>query len=69
MCGHHEGDARGAEAHGRRRHRGMRGRGFPDRTHLLERLQGYRQHLESELANVQDLIGRLGDEPEAPAQA
>ncbi len=53
MCaGHHEG-------HHRRRHR--RGRGFPNREQLVERLTGYRQHLESELRNVQDLLERLGD--------
>jgi hypothetical protein len=54
MCeGHHEG-------HHRRGHR--RGRhGFPNREQLVERLTGYRQHLESELQNVQDLLERLGD--------
>jgi hypothetical protein len=66
MCAHEHGEARG---HGRRGRRGFGRHGFPDRAHLLERLQGYREHLESELANVQDLIGRLGDEPQAPAQA
>jgi hypothetical protein len=68
MCGHEEGEAHGRGRRGFRRH-GFGRHGFPDRAHLLERLQGYREHLESELANVQDLIGRLGDEPEAPAQA
>ncbi len=66
MCGHEHGETHG---HGRRGFRGFGGRGFPDRAQLLERLQGYRQHLERELGNVQDLIARLGDEPEAPAEA
>lgn len=54
MCeAHHEGEHR-------RRHRRGR-RGFPNRDQLVERLTGYRQHLESELRNVQDLLERLGD--------
>lgn len=68
MCGEHRGEGHGHGGHGHGR-RGFGRRGFPDRAHLLERLQGYRRHLEGELANVQDLIGRLGDEPEAPAEA
>ena len=45
---------------------GRRGRrGFPNREQLVERLTGYRQHLESELANVQDLLERLGETPGA----
>lgn len=57
MCGEHH-------------HRGFgrRGRGFPNREQLVERLTGYRQHLESELANVQELLERLGD-PGGPAPA
>jgi hypothetical protein len=52
MCeGHHH--------HHRRFGRGRRG--FPNREQLVERLTGYRQHLESELANVQELLERLGD--------
>ena len=53
MCeGHHH-------HHHRRFGRGRRG--FPNREQLVERLTGYRQHLEAELANVQELLGRLGD--------
>lgn len=64
MCGQH---TEGEHRHGRGR-RGFGRRGFPDREHLLERLQGYGEHLESELGNVRDLIARLGDEPKAPAE-
>jgi len=55
MCGGHH--------HGRRaRH------GFPSREQLVERLQGYREHLEEERAKVEELLERLGDaEPTAPA--
>ncbi|MBV8952065.1 MAG: hypothetical protein JOZ99_14400 [Actinobacteria bacterium] len=49
MCGGH-------------RHRGHRG--YPNREQWVERLQAYREHLEGELKNVQELIERLGD----PAQ-
>jgi len=53
MCeGHHH-------HHHRRFGRGRRG--FPNREQLVERLTGYRQHLEAELANVQELLERLGD--------
>lgn len=47
----------------RHHHRGFgrRGRGFPNREQLVERLTGYREHLESELQNVQELLERLGD--------
>jgi hypothetical protein len=71
MCaGHHH----GGEGHREGRHGGFgpgfygrRGRrGFPDREQLVERLTGYRQHLERELANVQDLLERLTDAPEQP---
>ena len=52
MCeGHHH-------HHHRRFGRGRRG--FPNREQLVERLTGYRQHLEAELANVQELLERLG---------
>lgn len=58
MCEGHQ------HAH-RRRHRfGRRGFGFPNREQLVERLTGYRAHLERELANVQELLDRLGDAPE-----
>jgi hypothetical protein len=53
MCAEHH------HHHHRRFGRGRRG--FPNREQLVERLTGYRQHLESELANVQDLLERLGD--------
>lgn len=70
MChGHHEhtgSEHAGAQEHGRRHGRGRRGRGFPSRTQLVERLQGYQQHLEAELANTRDLLNRLGDAPEHP---
>jgi hypothetical protein len=59
MCG-------GGHHHGHRGF-GRRGRGFPNREQLVERLQRYQQHLEGELKNVQELLERLGD-AEAPAQ-
>lgn len=50
--------------HHHRRHRfGRRGRGFPNREQLVERLTAYRGHLERELENVHDLLERLGDAP------
>lgn len=55
MCGGHH-------------HRGRRGfRGYPNREEWAERLQAYREHLESELRNVQELIERLGEQ-QAPAE-
>ncbi len=57
MCGGHH-------RHGHRR--GFRG--YPTRDEWAERLQGYKEHLESELKNVQELIERLG-EPTPPAAA
>lgn len=39
-------------------------RGTPNREEWLERLQSHREHLESELRNVQELIERLGDAPQ-----
>jgi hypothetical protein len=66
MCeGHHH------EGRGHGPGRGFRGfgrRGFPNREQLVERLQGYQQHLEGELKNAQELLERLGDAPEAPAE-
>jgi hypothetical protein len=53
MCGHHHHHHR----HGRR--------GFPNREQLVERLQGYQEHLQRELKNVEELLQRLG--PEAGA--
>ena len=46
MCGGHH-------------HRGRRG--YPNREQWVERLQAYREQLESDLKNVQELIDRLGD--------
>jgi hypothetical protein len=76
MCERHEqseGQGRGY-GYGRRGSRGFGGgfgpgrpgRGFPPREEWLERLQAYRQHLEEELRNVQELIERLG--PPSPQQ-
>ena len=64
MCGgHHE-----TRGHGRR---GFGRRGFPDREVWVERLRDYEQQLETELANVKDVIARLaaGDAPEQPGTA
>ena len=43
-------------------HRGFRG--YPSREQWVERLQSYREHLEGELKNVQELIERLGEAPQ-----
>ncbi|HVW88018.1 MAG TPA: hypothetical protein VHC01_01005 [Gaiellaceae bacterium] len=54
--------------HGRHHHRHGHGRGrrgYPTPEQWAERLQAYRTHLEAELKNVNELIGRLG-EPEQP---
>jgi hypothetical protein len=52
----------------REHHHGRRGgRGYPNREQWVERLRSYRQHLEGELQNVQELIERLGDP--APGEA
>jgi hypothetical protein len=56
------------EGHHHHRRFGRRGRGFPNREQLVERLTGYREHLESELRNVQELLERLGD-PAGPGTA
>ena len=43
-------------------HHHRRGRrGYPNREQWVERLQSYREHLEGELKNVQELIERLGN--------
>jgi hypothetical protein len=48
-------------------HHGRRGRhGFPSREQLVERLQGYREHLQQETAKVEELLERLADAPSAP---
>ena len=48
-------------------HRFRGRRGFPNREQWVDRLQSYREHLEDELKNVQELIERLA-EPQAPAE-
>ena len=58
MCGGHHHHRRGR-------------RGYPNREQWVERLQSYRDHLEGELKNVQELIERLGtpaDDAPEPAQ-
>ena len=42
-------------------------RGYPNREQWVDRLQAYREHLEEELKNVQELIERLGEQ-QAPAE-
>ena len=42
--------------------------GYPNREEWAERLQAYREHLESELRNVQELIERLGETPKPTAE-
>ena len=66
MCeGHHE-HHRGP---GRRGLRGFGRGGFPKPEAWVERLQAYQAHLEEELANVKDVIQRLGpSEPDQPTQ-
>ena len=65
------------EGHHHHREHGGRGRGFgfrfgrhgfPNREQLVERLTGYREHLERELENVEELLGRLGDGAAADPQ-
>ena len=63
MCHGHDEHAEHGRPHGRRGRRG-----FPNRQKLVERLQGYQQHLEAELANTRDLLDRLGDAPEPAAE-
>jgi hypothetical protein len=58
MCGHH----------GHRSFRGFGRRGFPSRDVWVERLEAYREHLEQELKNVQDVIERLGRQGDTPEQ-
>jgi hypothetical protein len=57
MCGGH---------HHHHRRRGFGG--YPNREQWVERLQAYREHLEHELENVQELIERLGEAPQKPAE-
>lgn len=54
------------EGHREHRGHGHGRRGYPTREQWAERLQGYREHLEAELRNVNELIERLG-EPSQPA--
>lgn len=68
MCGgHHEGRGYGRRGRGFGFGRG----GFPEREVWVERLRDYEQQLETELANVKDVIARLaaGDAPEQPGTA
>lgn len=59
---HQHGHQHQQHGHGGRGHGFRFGRhGFPSREQLVERLTGYREHLERELENVEDLLGRLGD--------
>jgi hypothetical protein len=60
MC--HEG------RHHRRRGFGRRGlgRGFYDRDRVRERLEEYRRDLEQELADVSDLLKRIGEGEQKP---
>jgi hypothetical protein len=60
MCGHH-GGRRGRSEFGFRRH------GVPSREEFVERLEGYRERLEHELANVDELLKRLKDAPTGTA--
>ena len=48
-----------------RTHHGRR-HGYPDREQWVDRLRAYREQLQGELRNVEELIERLADEP-APA--
>ena len=48
---------------GHHHHRRRGFRGYPNREQWAERLQAYREHLEEELKNVQELIERLGEAP------
>ena len=50
----------GGRFHGRGR--GRRGRRMPNREEWLRRLEEYQRDLEQEVADVADLIRRLGEE-------
>jgi hypothetical protein len=54
MCGH------GQHRHGFGPGRGRRG--FPSREQWVERLEAYRERLERDLGNVDELLKRLRDE-------
>ena len=65
MCHEHEHQH---HEHRRGPGRGFRGFGrggsFPTREEWVERLEGHRDRLERDLANVRDLIDRLKDAPQ-----
>jgi hypothetical protein len=46
---------------------GFRRHGVPSREQFVERLESYRERLEHELANVDELLKRLKDAPTATA--
>jgi hypothetical protein len=60
MC--HEGRQHRRRGFGRRR----LGRGFYDRDRVRERLEEYRRDLEQELADVSDLLKRIGEDERKP---
>jgi hypothetical protein len=60
MCGHHRSHGRGAGL-------GFRRHGVPSREQFVERLESYRERLEHELANVDELLKRLKDAPTTTA--
>jgi hypothetical protein len=43
-------------------------RPFPSRPELLARLEAYQRDLEQEVADLEDLIRHLRDEPRGPAE-
>ena len=53
MCGGHH-------------HHGRRGRGYPSREQWVERLEAFREQLQADLVNVDDLLARLRDEGAKP---
>ena len=57
MCGHEH-----HEHHGHWRGKGRGRRGFPSREQWVERLEAYRERLERDLGNVDELLKRLRDE-------
>jgi hypothetical protein len=57
MCGHEH-----REHHGHWRGKGRGHRGFPSREQWVEKLEAYRERLERDLGNVDELLKRLRDE-------
>ncbi|HEY2776646.1 MAG TPA: hypothetical protein VGI77_01980 [Gaiellaceae bacterium] len=53
---------------GHHHHRRRGFRGYPNREQWVDRLQAYREHLEEELKNVQELIERLGETAQPTAE-